>query len=72
VRRSGAWCFCSVRNPRLLVAWVEPANGVSSRLLESCGYLYEGRLRSFLSFPSQRADALVLSRVLADVQVKPG
>ncbi|WP_433796174.1 GNAT family N-acetyltransferase [Actinoplanes sp. CA-252034] len=44
-------------------AWVEPGNVASSRVLERCGYAYEGRLRSFLSLPSRRADALVFSRL---------
>lgn len=47
-------------------AWVEPDNVASARLLEGCGYVREGRLRSFLSFPSRRADALVFSRLRTD------
>ena len=47
-------------------AWVEPDNTASIRVLSGCGYVHEGRLRSFLSFPSRRADALVLSRITAD------
>jgi ribosomal-protein-alanine N-acetyltransferase len=49
-------------------AWVEPANFASARLLERCGYMYEGRLRSFIAFPTRRADALVFSRIRADQQ----
>jgi ribosomal-protein-alanine N-acetyltransferase len=48
-------------------AWVEPGNLSSVRLLTSCGYRPEGRLRSFLAFPTRRADALVFSRVTADL-----
>lgn len=47
-------------------AWVEPANLSSARVLEHCGYQYEGRLRSFLAFGTRRADALVYSLTLAD------
>jgi RimJ/RimL family protein N-acetyltransferase len=46
-------------------AWVEPDNAASVAVLIRCGFEHEGRLRSFLSFPSRRCDALVLSR-LAD------
>ena len=44
-------------------AWVEPGNDASVRVLTRCGFEYEGRLRSFLRFPSRRADALVFSRI---------
>lgn len=44
-------------------AWVEPGNDASVAVLERCGYGYEGRLRSFLAFPTRRADALVYSRI---------
>ncbi len=44
-------------------AWVEPGNQASVDVLTRCGFDYEGRLRSFLSFPTRRADALVFSRV---------
>ena len=47
-------------------AWVEPVNLASARVLERCGYQYEGRLRSFLAFGTRRAAALVYSRTLAD------
>lgn len=46
-------------------AWVEPANDASARVLSRCGFEYEGRLRSFLRFPTRRADALVFSRIRA-------
>ena len=44
-------------------AWVEPDNAASVRVLSRCGFEYEGRLRSFLKFPSRRADALAFSRI---------
>ena len=44
-------------------AWVEPDNLGSIRVMERCGFVAEGRLRSFLAFPDRRADALVYSRV---------
>ena len=44
-------------------AWVEPENAASLRVLEAVGFAVEGRLRSFLAFPTRRADALVLSRI---------
>jgi ribosomal-protein-alanine N-acetyltransferase len=47
-------------------AWVEPGNVASTRLLERCGYVLEGRLRSFLSLPTRRTDALVFSRLRTD------
>lgn len=44
-------------------AWVEPGNDASVRVLSRCGFEYEGRLRSFLRFPTRRTDALVFSRI---------
>jgi [ribosomal protein S5]-alanine N-acetyltransferase len=44
-------------------AWVEPGNEASAGVLSRCGFELEGRLRSFLPFPTRRADALVFSRV---------
>ncbi|MGI5146861.1 GNAT family N-acetyltransferase [Plantactinospora sp. CA-294935] len=49
-------------------AWVEPDNHASQRALEINGYLQEGRLRSFLTFGTRRADVLVYSRITADTQ----
>nr|WP_156003808.1 GNAT family protein [Streptomonospora sp. PA3] len=46
-------------------AWVEPGNAASAAVLSRCGFEYEGRLRSFLAFPTRRADALVYSRIAA-------
>lgn len=48
-------------------AWVEPDNAASAAVLRRSGFRYEGRLRSFLAFPSRRADALVFSRLPTDV-----
>jgi RimJ/RimL family protein N-acetyltransferase len=49
-----------------LEAWVEPGNRPSQRLLAATGFTREGVLRSFLSFPDQRADAIVFSRIRDD------
>jgi ribosomal-protein-alanine N-acetyltransferase len=49
-------------------AWVEPNNYASQRVLEINGYLYEGLLRSFLTFGTRRADVLVYSRLAAGTQ----
>jgi [ribosomal protein S5]-alanine N-acetyltransferase len=46
-------------------AWVEPENVASQRVLMSAGFEHEGQLRSFLAFPTRRADAVVFSRVTA-------
>ena len=46
-------------------AWVEPGNSASRRVLTTAGFVCEGTLRSFLSFPTRRADALVFSRIAA-------
>jgi [ribosomal protein S5]-alanine N-acetyltransferase len=48
-------------------AWVEPGNDASVRVLSKCGFEYEGRLPSFLQFPTRRADALVFSRTRRSV-----
>jgi ribosomal-protein-alanine N-acetyltransferase len=47
-------------------AWVEPDNAASLRVLAVAGFRQEGVLRSLLSFPDRRADAVVLSRTAAD------
>jgi RimJ/RimL family protein N-acetyltransferase len=44
-------------------AWVEPDNSASQHALTSAGFDHEGTLRSFLSFPTRRADAMVFSCV---------
>jgi ribosomal-protein-alanine N-acetyltransferase len=46
-------------------AWVEPGNSASQHVLISAGYEHEGTLRSFLSFPTRRADAMVFSFIAA-------
>jgi [ribosomal protein S5]-alanine N-acetyltransferase len=47
-------------------AWVEPDDAASVAVLTRCGFRHEGRLRSLLTFPSRRADALVFSRLRTD------
>lgn len=44
-------------------AWVEPDNLASQRVLTKAGFECEGTLRSFLTFATRRADAMVFSRV---------
>ena len=58
----------STDNFARIEAWVEPDNHASQRVLEINGYLQEGRLRSFLTFGTRRADVLVYSRIAADAQ----
>jgi ribosomal-protein-alanine N-acetyltransferase len=43
-------------------AWVEPENLGSQRVLTAAGFVREGVLRAFLSYPDRRADAVVFSR----------
>lgn len=47
-------------------AWVEPDNVASQRVLTAVGFAREGVLRSFLSYPDRRADAVVFSRTSED------
>ncbi|MEV0057997.1 GNAT family protein [Saccharopolyspora shandongensis] len=47
---------------------MEPDNHASQRVLEINGYLLEGKLRSFLTFGTRRADVLVYSRITADAK----
>ena len=56
------WALAEIGLERV-EAWVEPDNAASRRVLETVGFELEGRLRSFLAFPTRRADALVLSRI---------
>jgi ribosomal-protein-alanine N-acetyltransferase len=58
----------SAGNFARIEAWVEPNNHASQRVLEINGYLQEGKLRSFLTFGTRRADVLVYSRIAADPQ----
>ncbi|MDG4818915.1 GNAT family protein [Micromonospora sp. WMMD956] len=44
-------------------AWVEPDNEASRRVLTAAAFKQEGVLRSFLTFPDRRADAVVFSRI---------
>jgi ribosomal-protein-alanine N-acetyltransferase len=47
-------------------AWVEPENVASQSLLTAAGFTREGVLRSFLAYPTRRADAVVFSRIAHD------
>jgi ribosomal-protein-alanine N-acetyltransferase len=47
-------------------AWVEPNNIASQSLLTAAGFAREGVLRSFLAYPTRRADAVVFSRIAQD------
>ena len=47
---------------------MEPDNVASQRALEINGYRQEGRLRSFLTIGTRRADVLVHSRITADAE----
>jgi RimJ/RimL family protein N-acetyltransferase len=47
-------------------AFVEACNLASRRVLEKSGFHQEGHLRSFLSFPSRRADAIIYSLLPTD------
>ncbi|MEV4821878.1 GNAT family N-acetyltransferase [Micromonospora sp. NPDC049274] len=49
-------------------AWVEPDNLASRRVLAAADFVEEGVLRSFLAFPTRRADAMVLARVAGSEQ----
>ena len=59
--------------PRLhrIEALVEPENDASVRVLSKCGFEYEGRLSSYLQFPTRRADALVFSRTRRSIPLRP-
>jgi len=62
VRLISDWALSDVGLARV-EAWVEPENSASQHVLTACGFQHEGNLRSFLSFPTRRADAMVFSRV---------
>ena len=62
IRMVSNWALAEIGMERV-EAWVEPDNVASLRALEAVGFAVEGRLRSFLAFPTRRADALVLSRI---------
>lgn len=65
VRLVAQWAF-GIGMERL-EAWVEPGNVESGRVLLAAGFVREGVLRSFLSYPGRRADAIVFSRLAEDV-----
>ncbi|MFY1673676.1 GNAT family N-acetyltransferase [Plantactinospora sp. WMMB334] len=62
VRMASSWAL-DVAGMERVEAWVEPDNEASRRVLTAAGFEQEGVLRSFLSFPGRRADAVVLSRI---------
>lgn len=62
VRMLSDWALSSAHLARL-EAWVEPHNLLSQRVVTAAGFEFEGTLRSFLSFPTRRADAMVFSRI---------
>ena len=49
--------------PARVEAWVESHNAASQHVLTAAGFEHEGTLRSFLSFPTRRSDAMVFSIV---------
>ena len=64
-------------NLRRLEAWVEPDNLPSQRVLQSAGFLPEGRLRNFLTIDDKPTDALVFSVITPNglsrrTEVTPG
>jgi [ribosomal protein S5]-alanine N-acetyltransferase len=64
VRLVSQWALSDAGLSRV-EAWVEPDNSASQCVLASAGYEHEGTLRSFLSFPNRRADAMAFSFVAA-------
>lgn len=48
-------------------AWVETGNLASQGVLDGAGFTREGVLRSFLIFRDERIDAVVFSRIAADL-----
>ena len=60
------WAVTDARLDRV-EAFVEPENIASRRVLETNGFRREGHLRSYLSFPYRRADALIYSLLPGDV-----
>lgn len=61
-----SWILTTTNLARL-EALVEPGNIPSLRVLETAKFRYEGRLRSYLAFPSRRADALMYSLLPSDL-----
>lgn len=64
VRLASRWALSEAGLARV-EAWVEPDNSASRHVLTNAGFELEGTLRSFLSFGTRRADAMVYSRVAA-------
>jgi RimJ/RimL family protein N-acetyltransferase len=62
VSRLSTWALSDAGLSRV-EAWVEPDNAASQHVVTAAGFVYEGTLRSFLSFPTRRADAMVFSTV---------
>jgi [ribosomal protein S5]-alanine N-acetyltransferase len=67
IRLASAWALVDVGLARV-EALVEPENAASQRALLAAGFRAEGTLRSFLtSNDGRRADAMVFSRIAADL-----
>ena len=64
VRLVSEWALSDAGLARV-EAWVEPDNSASRHVLTTSGFELEGTLRSFLSFGTRRADALVFARLAA-------
>ena len=64
VRLVSQWALSDAGLARV-EAWVEPDNTASRHVLTTSGFELEGTLRSFLSFGTRRADAMVFARVAA-------
>ncbi|MEU7846010.1 GNAT family N-acetyltransferase [Micromonospora parva] len=62
VRMASSWAL-DVAGMERVEAWVEPDNEASRRVLTAAAFEQEGVLRSFLSSPGRRADAVVFSRI---------
>jgi RimJ/RimL family protein N-acetyltransferase len=71
VRLAVAWALGGGDVARV-EAWVEPGNLPSQRLLAAAGFTREGVLRSFLSLPGGRSDAVVFSRTTDGVRPAAG
>jgi [ribosomal protein S5]-alanine N-acetyltransferase len=59
-------CGLEAAGLQRIEAWVEPDNAAAVAVLRRCGFRHEGRLRSFLTLPSRRVEALVFSRLRSD------
>jgi RimJ/RimL family protein N-acetyltransferase len=65
VRLLSGWALLDAGLARV-EAWAEPGNLASQRVLSGAGFVREGVLRSFLTTPEGRSDAIVFSRTTAD------